>query len=315
MGVASAVEYETSIKKLFPQGEYWDRQFADPESDVSLFCKAKLPELIKFRQRMEALQNESFVETTEELIADWERVLLGSVFPKLSLIQRRLQLNLMWTIRLNRAELQKIASLFELTIKDVYFPYRSGFFGFSRFRNSYIGSPVVFSVLFLIVQQKDFREKSWALINQDYPAKRFGRMRLGIDRLVFFPIYQLRLYIYKKLKESAAGFIKCGINRLFPISHRLIYSPISQLRQYVHAKQREPSAGFAKCGINRVFSLVHNFNVEEFALGIRFFYRLENVLIKYMLREKQPFKDFEQAITSILLANQLPYFFYEGSAV
>jgi hypothetical protein len=275
MGVALPAEYEGSVKKLFPQGDYWDRQFADPESDVSLFCKAKLPELVNFRRRMEALQNESFVNTTEELIADWERVLLDSVYPKLSLIQRRLQLNQMWAIRLNRAELQKVADMFELTIADVYFPYRSGFIGFSRFRKSYIGSPVVFSVLFLIVRQKNFREKSWALIKPDYPAKKFGRMRFGIDRLIYFPIYQLRLYVYAKLRES--------------------------------------SAGFAKCGRSRLFSLETGFNVEKFALSIRFFFRFENILITYMLKEKQPFIDFERAITSILFANQLPNFIYEES--
>jgi len=276
MGVATAAEYEAAIRKLFPQGEYWDRQFADPESDVSLFCKAKLPELVKFRRRMEALQSESFVETTEELIADWERVLLDSVFPKLSLVQRRLQLKSMWAVRLNRAELQKIAGMFELSIADVYFPFRPGFFGFSRFRNSYIGNPVFFSVLFLAVRQENFRGKSWALIKQDFPSKRFGRMRFGIDRLVYFPVCQLRLYVYEKLRESAAGFAKCGRNRMFPLD-----------------------AGF---------------DVEKFAQSIRFFYRFENALINYMLREKQPFKDFERAIKNILLANQLPYFLYAETA-
>jgi hypothetical protein len=225
---------------------------------------------------METLQNESFVNTTEELIADWERVLLDSVFPKLSLIRRRLQLNSMWTIRLNRAELQNIADMYELTIADVYFPYRSGFFGFSRFGNSYIGSPVVFSVLFLTVQQESFRAKSWALIKPDYPAKRFGRMRFGIDRLVYFPIDRLRLFVCEKLRESAFGF--------------------------------------AKCGRSRMFSLVPGF-VEEFVQSIKFYSRFENALINFMLQEKQPFKDFERAITSILLANQLPYFFYEESIV
>jgi len=273
MGVALPAEYESAIKKLFPQGEYWDRQFADPESDVSLFCRAKAPELFKFRKRMEALQNESFAETTEELIADWERVLLDSVYPDLSLIQRRLQLNSMWTIQLNRAALQKIAGIYGLVIKDVYFPYRSGFFGFSRFSRSFIGSPVVFSVLFLTVQQESFRAKSWALIKPDYTAKKFGRMRFGIDRLAYFPVYQLRLYVYAKLRESCAGFAKCGRNRIFP--------------------------------------LAPGFNIEEFTHSIKFFYLFEDVLIKYMLKEKQPFKDFEQAIAGILLANQLPYFFYE----
>jgi len=275
MGIAAAEEYEGAIRKLFPKGEYWDRQFADPESDVSLFCKAKTPELVKFRRRMEALQDESYVETTEELIADWERVLLDSGFPNLSLIQRRLQLNSMWNLCLNRAELQKTAGMYELTIADVCFPYRPGFFGFSRFRTSHIGSPVTWSVLFLIVQQQNFREKSWALIKPDYPAKQFGRMRFGIDRLVYFPLYRLRLYIYAKLRDSATGFIKCGRSRMFPLA-----------------------AGF---------------NTAEFIQSIQFFFRFEQTLINYMLREKQPFKDFEQAITAILLANQIPYFFYEES--
>jgi hypothetical protein len=277
MGVAATSEYKGSIEKLFPKGDYWDRQFADPESDVSLFCKAKLPELVKFRQRMEALQNESYTETTEELIADWERVLLDAVYPNLSLLQRRIQLSRMWTIRLNRAELQKVAEMYGLSIADVYFPYRPGFTGFSHFRTSYIGSPVAFSALFLIVQQEGFREKSWALIKPDYHAKRFGRMRFGIDRLIYFPIYQLRVYVHAKLRESAFGFAKCGRNRIYPLA-----------------------AGF---------------DVEEFALGIKFIPRFEKILINFMIREKQPFKDFEQAITSILLANHIPYFFYEESSI
>jgi hypothetical protein len=312
MGGAAAAEYETAIKKLFPQGDYWDRQFADPESDVSLFCKAKLPELIKFRRRMETLQNESFVNTTEELIADWERVLLDSVFPKLSLLQRRLQLNLMWTIRLNRAELQKIADMYELTIADVYFPYRSGFFGFSRFSNSYIGSPVVFSVLFLIVRQENFREKSWALIKPDYPAKRFGRMRFGIDRLVCFPIDQLRLYVCEKLRESAFGFAKCGRSRIFPMDIRLNAEELEAKR---FGRMRLGIDRLIYFPFHRLRLLTSGFNLEKFAQSIRFFYRFENVLINHMLKEKQPFKDFELAITSILLANQLPYFFYKESTI
>ena len=275
MGVASPAEYETAVRKLFPQGEYWDRQLADPESDVSLFCKAKIPELVNFRRRMEALQGESFPETTTELIADWERVLLDSVFPKLGLVQRRLQLSSMWYVRLNRAALQKIAEIYELTIADVYFPYRPGFFGFSSFGNSYIGNPATFSVLFLIVQQEGFRQKSWALIKPDYPAKGFGRMHFGIDRLVYFPVYQLRLYVYAKLRESAFGFFKSGHKRLF--------------------------------------ALYAGFDVEGFLQGTQFFSRFERVLINYILREKQPFNEFEQAITAILLANHLPYFFYEES--
>ena len=273
MAVASPGEYYSSIKNLFPRGEYWDRQFADPKSDVSLFCKAKLPELIKFRERMETLQKESFTESTEELIAEWERVLLNSFYPHLSLIQRRLQLSLMWHAHLNRPALQKIASMFDLTIVDVFFPYKSGFFGFSRCGNSYIGSPYVFSVFKIRVQQKNFRRKSWEIIKQDYPAKSFGRMRAGIDRLVYFPAYQMRLEIYMRLRKSAAGFARCGRNRLFP--------------------------------------LFTGFDAKEFLQNIHFFYRFENALIKRMLGDKRPFEEFEQAIKSILFFNHIPYFAYE----
>lgn len=273
MGVAAAAEYKTAFRKLFPPGDYWDRQLADPESDASLFCEAKLPEFIRFRRRMAALQAESLIETTEELVADWERVLLGAVFPGLSLNRRRLQLEQMWNILLNRARLQAVAGRYDLTIADVRFPYRPGFFGFSRFSASFIGSPAAFSVLFITVQQEDFRAKSWALITQDYPAKGCGRIRYGVDRLTYFPVSQLRLYTYAKLRESAAGFCKCGISRVFP--------------------------RFDNC------------DLHTFAQKIQFFPRFEKVLINYMLREKKPFQDFERAITDILLANHIPYFFYE----
>jgi uncharacterized protein YmfQ (DUF2313 family) len=78
MGVitSSRERYERVIKKLFLQGDYWDKQFADRESDVSLSVRANPDELIRFRSRMSKLSEESRIETTEELIADWERVLL-----------------------------------------------------------------------------------------------------------------------------------------------------------------------------------------------------------------------------------------------
>ena len=277
MGVAAAADYAAAFRKLFPPGEYWEKQFADPESDVSLFCEAKLPEFIRFRERMTALQNESYTGTTEELIADWERVLLGSVFPGLSLDLRRWRLQSIWNTRLNRAELRKAACLYGLAIGGVRFPYRPGFCGHSRCGSAFMGSPVTFSVLFITVRQEDFRAKSWALIKPDYPAKGCGRLRCGTDRLAFFPVNQLRLGSYAKMRESAAGFLKCGINRLFP--------------------------------------LFEHIDLNEFAQRTQFFPRFELVLIRYMIREKQPFKDFERAITGILLANHIPYFFYEERTV
>jgi uncharacterized protein YmfQ (DUF2313 family) len=152
MGVA---KYEAGIKKLFPEGDYWDAQFADDTSDVSLFCKAKLPELIRFRQRMDVLQAESVIEKTEELIADWERVLLGTVSHGLDINHRRLLLKSKRDEKLNREELQKIAAMFGLSIGGVVFPYRPAFFGFNRFGVSVFSSPVFFSVLSITVSPQE----------------------------------------------------------------------------------------------------------------------------------------------------------------
>jgi uncharacterized protein YmfQ (DUF2313 family) len=94
MGVtaADAARYENAVRRLFPQGEYWDAQFADAQSDVSLFARAKAAELARFIERKNALLGESNAETTTELIADWERVYLDEIYPGLDINQRRLQL-------------------------------------------------------------------------------------------------------------------------------------------------------------------------------------------------------------------------------
>jgi len=137
MGIAAASEtrYENAIKKLFPRGDYWDEQFADSGSDVSLFVKAKATELKRFRERMGALLDESKPESTTELIADWERVSLDGVFPNLGVNQRRLQLKLKSGLLLNRAELQKIAAVYGLNIQAVTVPL-----GFAKFGQERIGS-------------------------------------------------------------------------------------------------------------------------------------------------------------------------------
>jgi hypothetical protein len=274
--VASRAQYESAIKKLFPQGGYWDEQFADPESDVSLFVKAKLEELIRFRGRMSALYDESRIETTDELIADWERVLLENVNYGKTLTERRLLLKSKEDNRLNRAELEKIAGMYGLFIADIAFPCRPGFFGFSRFNTSFIGSPAAFSVLLITALQEDFRAKVWAMIREEFTTQRFGTIHFGLDRLVYFPAYKLRLLILKLLRKSATGFFRLGVNRLFPSPsyrirplvgkrlaassfgfagfgvNRLVYSPIPAMRRIVTDRIWSASAGFMRCGFDRL---------------------------------------------------------------
>jgi uncharacterized protein YmfQ (DUF2313 family) len=197
MGVA----YETAIKKLFPEGDYWDAQFADANSDVSLFCKAKLPELLRFRERMDVLQAESLPEKTEELIADWERVLLGTVNHDLDINQRRLLLKSKRDVKLNRAELQKVASMFGFNIAGITFPYRPAFFGWSRF-NEPVYNPVVFSVLLFTVSRENLFSFCWEIIKSDVPHRGIGRMRFGTDRVAYFPPRSNGNYDYESLVSN-----------------------------------------------------------------------------------------------------------------
>jgi hypothetical protein len=150
IAIASKTQYENAIKKLFPQGDYWEEQFADPESDASFLIKTKADELIRFRGRMSNLYDESRTETTEESIEDWERVVLDELNIGKTLVERRLLLKKV-NVYLNRAELQKIAVMFGLNIQEVTIPYRPRFFGFAKFGQERLGSFTSFSVLRIVV--------------------------------------------------------------------------------------------------------------------------------------------------------------------
>jgi hypothetical protein len=274
MADALSAQYEHAVRKLFPQGDYWDKQFADLESDISLFAKAKLEELIRFRGRMNALLGESRIETTEELIADWERVLLGEVTYGKTLEEQRLFLKSKQDNKLNRAKLQKIADMYGLTITGITFPYRPAFFSHTFFNTSFLGGPVCFSVLLITAVWG--RVKFRVLFKADYPIQQFGTMRFGLGRLAFFPINRLRYYLNKSLRPASAGFFKMGVQRLFPSpvykirpmveerlraasagfmyfgTHRLIYSPIPAMRRIAARLGREGSAGFMRTGIGRL---------------------------------------------------------------
>ena len=77
---------------IIPVGSSASFTTASVISTPSIIAVRKLPELVKFRERIEALQKESVIETTTELIADWERVLLGYVSVGLDITQRRILL-------------------------------------------------------------------------------------------------------------------------------------------------------------------------------------------------------------------------------
>jgi hypothetical protein len=147
--IGTGAQYAESLKRLFPQGSYWDTQFNDSASDTSLFIQAKLDELIRFRNRMADLLNESRVPTAVETISDWERVLKNKVNYGLSVAERRAILLAQGDTSVNRVKIAAAASLYGLTLIDIAFPFRPGLFGFSRFGQDRICSPAAFAVLFI----------------------------------------------------------------------------------------------------------------------------------------------------------------------
>ena len=157
MGIKTAAEkdYSDTIRELFPKGEYWERQFSDPESDINLFCKVKSQEIISFRKRMFDLLAESNSNTSAETLDDWERVLLGKINFDLDAVQRKNILNASKAGNFHIETIKEIGRLYGITITDVVFPFRPAFFGHTLFGINLIASPAAFAVLFIYASQPE----------------------------------------------------------------------------------------------------------------------------------------------------------------
>jgi len=153
--IASEAEYSKAIRDMFPKGEYWNKQFEDPESDCSLFCKAKTAELIRFKNRMADLQAESVMQTAEETIEDWERIILNKKNNSLNLQQRRSLLNNYYKENITVESIKQIGRIYGITVTDIVFPFKPAFFGFSSFGQTRIAGPAAFSLLFINIAQDE----------------------------------------------------------------------------------------------------------------------------------------------------------------
>jgi len=199
IAVATSRQYENAIKKLFPQGEYWDRQFADPESDVSLFVKAKLDDLLRLRHRMSALHDESRIETSGEMLEKWERVLLDTINHGLDAEQRRALLLAAGADSFNREAINKIGRIFGWEVTGARFPFRPAFFGFSRFGHDRAASPASFSVIYIRAGADS--KTAFALFSKNFRRACFGFSRTGHDR-VTSPMAASAVGLYVKLSEA-----------------------------------------------------------------------------------------------------------------
>ena len=139
-------DYAAAIKKLFPLGVYWDAQFDDPQSDLSQWVEAQAEELYRFKSRFPRLMQEATPKTAETAIDDWERVLLGSVYPHLPLQMRHSLLLSKRRGFISKPVLQEIAALYGVNITVSYL-FTPACFAYASFGCARLGDYKVFSAL------------------------------------------------------------------------------------------------------------------------------------------------------------------------
>ncbi len=144
-----AAEYIEPLKKLFPQGEYWDKLLSDEASDISLVCKARAESLAAFKARMNQLQLESFIDFVDETIDDWERIYFGYKNDGLELEQRRNLLRSQKFGGINIAILNTIAETYGGSVYKWDIPYTPAAFGHARFGLTYMSSIAGMWVVFV----------------------------------------------------------------------------------------------------------------------------------------------------------------------
>jgi hypothetical protein len=184
INVATEKDYSGVIRDLFPLGEYWKKQFADPKSDLNLFCKAKSKEIICLRKRMSELLAESDYQTAVKTLGDWERVILGYINIHLPIEERRQILTTKKIPLINFILIADIAQKYGLTLIDIIFPFKPSFFGFSQFGRSIFSNFAFYSVFYIIVaiQEEKLKIEAKICITKLIKNSLFGQCRFGIDR-------------------------------------------------------------------------------------------------------------------------------------
>ena len=181
INIASKRTYQESLRKLFPRGPYWDKQFDDPQSDCSVFNKAKAGLIINIRKRMSDLLKECIVQSANETLDCWERVLTGAITYGLDPDEKRALLTSQIAGCISLEVLQNTAAMYGWTITNIRFPFRSAFFGFSHFGHNRITSPASFSVIYVYANIGD--KTAFSLFNENFRNACFGYSRFGHNRI------------------------------------------------------------------------------------------------------------------------------------
>lgn len=144
-------EYTKAIKKLFPQGAYWDSLLKNSKSDLNKTIDAKANSLLTYRLRVMDLKKEAFLNTCNETIADYERAYLDSSNAHLSLQQRKSLLKAQKNGQINIKTLKNLAKIYEAEIFRISCPFTEYFFAHSFF-GDFMASPAAKNVVFIHAQ-------------------------------------------------------------------------------------------------------------------------------------------------------------------
>lgn len=182
--INSEERYIEAVKELYPEGSFFEEQFADKESDLSNLARAQAKNLYDFRIELNKLWKEARLETcTEDTIADYERVYSGKTNPHLSLEERKANLKLVsnqslqidWQLIDNYINEEYKANI--LSVDEKIMP---AFFGYSRCGQKRIYDYRAFSLLIisLTIEEINLIDKIENYINQFLLA----------NKIIFFKI-------------------------------------------------------------------------------------------------------------------------------
>lgn len=140
--VGSKEQYAEALKKMLPQGSYWDKIRENPDSDMCLILSGMADDVRSFRLRMAQTLSEAYPATAEETLESWERVRLGTTNPDLPTENRRALI----LANSGFSAIYKIAESFGVEI-SCEFPFRCGYFGWQKCGQHRLGAQNTLSAI------------------------------------------------------------------------------------------------------------------------------------------------------------------------
>jgi uncharacterized protein YmfQ (DUF2313 family) len=156
--VYSQADYAKSLRQLFPQGDFWDNQFADETSDLFRWTQAEAAELFRLKTRRADLLNEGLSSTANETLEDWERV-LDLDNSTLTTEQRQQALSSISLGAIRKAQIESACAIFGASLDDLVYPYTPAFFGRSRFATR-LATGAALSTVWIYMTIEDSSQKA-----------------------------------------------------------------------------------------------------------------------------------------------------------